>query len=233
MTIELEGILINVERKKIKNLHIHIKPPYGEVYVTAPMRMKESEIKEFVYSKTDWILKNVDKMTKTNVTPEPDYVTGDLIPIWGDIYTLEVRGNEFLTDGRKKFEIELESEDTVVLYAPFDATKEEKEAYFLEWYRKELYERADILIPLWEKYTGLYCSSWQSKNMKTRWGTCNTKTNKVWLNVQLAKYPVECLEYVILHELAHTRVPNHGPEFKAILNEYMPDWKEKRKRLRE
>lgn len=232
MVIELHGIQINVERKKIKNLHIHIKPPFGEVYVTAPISMKDSQILDFVYAKEDWILKNVDRMTKTNVTPEPEYVTGDLIPIWGEVYTLEVRGNESLGDGRRKYDIKIE-EDIVVLYASYNSSKEEKEAYFLEWYRSELYERVNILLPQWEKYTGLYCSSWQSKNMKTRWGSCNTKTNKVWLNVQLAKYPVECLEYVILHELAHTKVPNHGPDFKAILNEYMPDWKENRKRLRE
>ena len=69
--------------------------------------------------------------------------------------------------------------------------------------------------------------------MKTRWGTCNTKTKKIWLNVRLAEHPAECLEYVILHELAHTRVPNHGADFKAILTEYMPDWRTVKRRLKD
>ena len=102
-----------------------------------------------------------------------------------------------------------------------------------EWYRKELSERVNYLLPKWETYTGLKCSSWQSKVMKTRWGTCNTKTKKIWLNVRLAEHPAECLEYVILHELAHTRVPNHGADFKAILTEYMPDWRTVKRRLKD
>ena len=77
----------------------------------------------------------------------------------------------------------------------------------------------------------LYCDSWQTKYMTTRWGTCNTNTRKIWLNLQLAKKPIECLEYVILHELAHLKVKNHGADFVAILDQHMPYWKDIRQRL--
>ena len=86
-------------------------------------------------------------------------------------------------------------------------------------------------LPKWEKTTGLYCSSWQSQYMTTKWGTCNPTSKKIWLNIQLAKKPIECLEYVILHELAHLKVHNHGPEFTAILDQYMPCWRDHRCRL--
>lgn len=86
-------------------------------------------------------------------------------------------------------------------------------------------------LPKWEKTTGLYCSSWQSKYMTTKWGTCNPTSKKIWLNIQLAKKPIECLEYVILHELAHLKVHNHGPEFTVILDQYMPYWRDHRRRL--
>ena len=79
----------------------------------------------------------------------------------------------------------------------------------------------------------MYCDSWQTKYMTTRWGTCNTNTKKIWLNLQLAKKPVECIEYIILHELAHLKVKNHGSDFVAILDSYMPYWREIKKKLNE
>ena len=88
-------------------------------------------------------------------------------------------------------------------------------------------------LPKWERITGLQCSSWQSKYMTTKWGTCNTTTGKIWLNLQLAKKPIECLEYVILHELVHLRVRNHGSEFVAEMNRYLQNWREIRKQLNE
>ena len=86
-------------------------------------------------------------------------------------------------------------------------------------------------LPKWETLTGLHCSSWQTKYMTTKWGTCNTKTGKIWINLQLAKKPFECLDYVLLHELAHLRVKDHGPEFTAVLDEFMPYWRDIRKEL--
>ncbi|MBQ2277779.1 MAG: M48 family metallopeptidase, partial [Clostridia bacterium] len=85
--------------------------------------------------------------------------------------------------------------------------------------------------PVWERKTGLFCDTWHIKNMKTRWGTCNPKARRVWLNLQLARKPEECLEYVILHELAHLKIPGHGRDFEAFLDRYMPDWREIRARL--
>lgn len=228
--IYLRDIPITIIRKKIKNMHIHIKPPYGTVVVTAPFSMPDNYIEKFIDEKSDWILSNVENMQNTKTTPEPQYENGEHISVWGEIYTLQVKTG-------KKYSLELfendYGENTAVFTIKPDSDFERKSSYILEWYRAELTERVEILLPKWEEYTGLKCSSWQSKKMKTRWGTCNTKTNKIWLNVELAKYPVECLEYVILHELAHTIVPNHGEQFKAILYRYMPGWKENRKKLKE
>ena len=102
-----------------------------------------------------------------------------------------------------------------------------------EWYRGLLKAEVEKYLPKWETATGFSASGWQSKYMKTKWGTCNTSTGKIWLNLQLAKKPVECLEYVILHELAHLRVKDHGPEFTAILDKYMPYWRERKRQLNE
>ena len=221
MTYYLDDIPVEVERKKIKNLHLYVKPPYGDVKVTAPKYVSEKEIKAFREARRDWIIENVEKI---KAVPVISYDTGDRIPIWGEFYTLSV-----LEDTR--YSLTTHENGTADLIVREGCTQEQKEAFILEWYRKELTERVEILLPKWEAYTGLHCSGWQSKDMKSRWGTCNTKTKKIWLNVRLAEHPVECLEYVILHELAHTVVPNHGSEFKAVLNEFMPEWKQYRKLL--
>lgn len=231
MKIFVGDIEVAVEKKKIKNMHIYIKPPCGEVLCTAPKYVSDKTIREFVLSKEDFIIQNVEKMRANPVTPNPLYEDGDKIAVWGEIYTLFVKEGTCYTMELKTADESVTDENTAVLTVRAGCTSEQKEHFMKEWYREELAERVNVLLPKWEAYTGLNCSSWQSKNMKTRWGSCNTGTKKIWLNVKLAEHPPECLEYVMLHELAHTRVPNHGTEFKAILNEYMPEWKEIRKRL--
>lgn len=231
MNVLIGDIEVHVEKKKIKNMHIYVKPPYGEVLCTAPKYVSDKTIKEFILSKEDFIIRNVERIRSNPVTPEPTYETGDKISVWGDMYSLYVcEGTRYNLELRNANE-GLTEENTAVLTVRAGCTAEQKEHFIKEWYRDELTERVDILLPKWEAYTGLKCSSWQSKSMKTRWGTCNTGTKKIWINLKLAEYPVECLEYVLLHELAHTKVPNHGAEFKEILNEYMPDWKQVKRRL--
>ena len=99
-------------------------------------------------------------------------------------------------------------------------------------YRRELNEKAAVLIPLWEEKTGLKCSKWQIRDMKSRWGSCSVKSKSIRLALNLAKYPEECLEYVILHELSHIKIPNHSKEFKDFLASYMPDFREREKLLK-
>ena len=90
--------------------------------------------------------------------------------------------------------------------------------------RAALYEKVKPLLEKWESITQLKASSFQIKKMKTRWGTCNTRTKKIWLNFELVTKQTECIEYVIMHELAHLSVPNHGKDFIYIMQKYMPSW---------
>ena len=152
------------------------------------------------------------------------YNTGDTIYVWGTPYILSVvRGarNALIIEENGRAELMLRE----------DADEEKRADIVKEWYRRELKDAAPPLIKKWADITGLHPSSWQTKDMRTRWGTCNTRTGKIWLNVRLAQHPPECLEYVILHELAHLRAPNHGADFYAILDAFMPDWKRRKKLL--
>lgn len=107
----------------------------------------------------------------------------------------------------------------------------QRERFAREQFRKILVEQLERLIPKWEKTTGLYCDSFQTKYMLTHWGTCNSKAKRIWINLQMVEKPLECLEYVILHELTHLKVSNHRKDFVASMDKYMPDWRDKKNLL--
>ena len=224
MQIEISGIEIEVQKKNIKNLHLVVVPPNGKVRVSAPMHLSDDSIKMFVRTKLSWIKKQQDKFAKQPRQSEREYVSGETLYVFGQQYFLRVmysyKGNSLILSGNE-----------AILTVRKESTASQREAFVNEWYRELLKEQIAKLLPKWEEKTGLYCSSWQTKYMITKWGTCNTSTKKLWFNLQLAKKPIECLEYVILHELAHLKVKNHNSDFIAILDNHMPFWRETRKLL--
>ena len=224
MQIEISGIEIEVQKKNIKNLHLVVVPPNGKVRVSAPMHLSNDSIKMFVRTKLSWIKKQQDKFAKQPRQSEREYVSGETLYVFGQQYFLRVmysyKGNSLILSGNE-----------AILTVRKESTASQREAFVNEWYRELLKEQIAKLLPKWEEKTGLYCSSWQTKYMITKWGTCNTSTKKLWFNLQLAKKPIECLEYVILHELAHLKVKNHNSDFIAILDNHMSFWRETRKLL--
>ena len=67
--------------------------------------------------------------------------------------------------------------------------------------------------------------------MKTKWGTCNVAARRIWLNLELSKKPVQCLEYVVIHELAHLIERHHNDRFISIIDQHLPQWRLHRKEL--
>ena len=121
--------------------------------------------------------------------------------------------------------------DKVILSMREESTVKQRENYVREQYRILLKAEIERLLPKWERLTELYCDSWQTKYMLTRWGTCNTEKKKLWFNLQLAQKPIECLEYVILHELLHLKERTHNSVFISYMDLYMKDWRAVRKEL--
>lgn len=224
MQIEISGITIDIQKKDIKNMHLAVLPPDGKVRVSAPMHLSDESIAMFVRTKLGWIKKQQEKFALQPRQSEREFISGETLYVFGKQFFLRVmysyKGNSLVLNGNE-----------AVLTVRKESTARQREAFVNEWYRDLLKEKISIYLPKWEQITGLYCDSWQTKYMTTRWGTCNTNTRKIWFNLQLAKKPIECLEYVILHELAHLKVKNHGKDFIAILDMYMPYWRETKKLL--
>ncbi len=216
----IDGIEIEVQKKNIKNLHLYVKPPDARVLITCPKRVSSRELERFVLKHIDWLkVKRAEVLDRKKHEPAaPSYKTGDSFYLWGKEYKI-------ITENEKRFSVRI-ADGTAYISYPEEMNGEKLYAHIKEFYRKELISKIDGLLPIWEKRTGLFCSSYQTKDMKTRWGTCNTRTKKLWFSLRLAKNDEEFLNYVILHELAHTSVPNHSADFKALLYKYMPSYRE-------
>jgi predicted metal-dependent hydrolase len=219
----IEAVLV---RKAVKNVRVTVLPPDGTVRVTAPKRFPEALIIAFLTEKADWIRTHAARMREKHRDEPRSFVTGETVRVFGVPCPLIVK------DGQKKNAVLLDGE-RIVLAVKSGSTREKRKALLDAWLRERL--KTEILhdLPLWSERTGLVPSGWTVRDMTSRWGSCNTKTGRITLNLQLAHFPSICLEYVILHELAHLKVHGHGPDFKAILSEYMPDWKARRNLLNE
>ena len=223
MRLYVEGIEIELIRKNIKNMHLYVLRPDGRIRLTAPMRLSEKRIIDFVLSRVDWIRDQQAKILSEPHSAPITYSNGDTLIIFGQPYALNV-----IEGKRSSFTL---SGDKAELQCKSDTTVEQRESIVERAMRELLYARLGPLFEKWERISDLKSSSYQIKKMKTRWGTCNTRTRKIWINLELYKKSDECIEYVIMHELAHLRVPNHGRDFIAIMDLYMPRWRELREEL--
>ena len=222
--MEVLGIQIEIIKKNIKNMHLSVLPPDGKVRISAPKNLSDKSISMFVRTKFGWIKKQQEKFQNQPRQSERRYESGETLYVWGKQHYLQV---EY---GNKKYSLVLDG-NKAILTVRKNSTIKQIERFVNEWYRSVLKEEIEKYLPKWEEMTNLSCDNWQTKNMSTRWGTCNPNTKKIWINLQLAKKPIECLEYVILHELAHLKVNNHGKNFVSIMDNYMPYWRNTKKLL--
>ena len=208
---EICGYRVEIVRKKIKNLHLYVLAD-GSVRISAPLSLQRKRIEEFIVSKSDWIAKRVSSNRKSDEN---------------SAFFFGVRYRLTETEADRTF-LRFGGGNTAEVFGP-DA--QSRKAAVAAFYVNALKERIAERLPAWENVTGLKCSSWNVRNMRSRWGSCNVKTRKINFSVHLAEKPEICLDYLILHELAHIIYPNHGREFKEHLSRYMPDWKSVKKLL--
>ncbi len=223
MQVSISGIDVQVNKKNIKNMHLSVKPPLGNVVVSAPLLMTQKSIENFVRLNIDWIKKQQVKFINQPRMTERQYVSGETYYIWGKQFFLEFKSAQ-----KKAFKID---GDKIILEMKEGLSVEQRERFVREELRKILVEQLNRLIPKWEEKTGLYCDAFKTKYMLTRWGTCNSKAKRIWINLQMVEKPLECLEYIILHELVHLKVSNHGKDFTSMMDKYMSDWKDRKNLL--
>lgn len=223
--VVINGIPIEVKKKKIKNMYLYVKSPNGDVVVSVPQNATTTDINKFVVPRMDWIIRNRMKFLNRGISKDKSYSDGEIVFVAGEPLKIKIvyaASQYAVRDG-----------NTLILGLRNGHNPERRERVVREFLRRDLSERIDYLLPKWEAATSLTSESWQIKDMETRWGTCNTETKKLWFNLKLAHMPNEFLEYIILHEVAHLAIVGHGADFSSFLDRYMLDWRDIKKALNE
>ncbi len=177
--IFIDDLEVWIRRKRVKNLSIYVKSPSARIEVSAPLRMSDARIRQFVSQKASWIRRKQE---------------------------------EILASPHSKAE---------------EAGDEEKKLW-----RDVVSSFTPALIEKWEPVMGVKAGEIAYRNMRSRWGSCKPSTGRICINTRLALYAPECLEYVVVHELCHLLERGHGPRFYELMDSFLPDWKERRAKLR-
>ncbi|WP_335337184.1 SprT family zinc-dependent metalloprotease [Sedimenticola thiotaurini] len=220
-TIEIGSIPMQLNRKAIKHLHISVLPPDGRVRISAPKSMSDTAIRMAVISRIPWIKRQQRDFAKQPRQSAREMVSGECHYLWGRRYRLDV------IERTGKHEIKT-APGRLRLYVRPGASVQNRELVLNEFYRQQLKDRIPELFNHWQTKIGVNAAEWGVKSMKTKWGSCNAQAKRIWLNLELAKKPPECLEYILVHELVHLLERRHNERFKASMDRFLPDWRERR-----
>lgn len=225
--MKVNNIDVLVLKKNIKNFHLNVLPPSGRVRVSVPQKTNDEAIRLFVITRLPWIRKQIKSFKNQSRQTLREYVTGESHYFKGDRYLLDViKSND-------KPRIVIRNKKYIDLYVSDEMTREQKEKIFLKWYKSELKKEAEKLIEKWQKKIGVELNGWSIRRMKTKWGACNTKKKQIWINLELIKKPVNCLEYIIVHELVHLLERSHNDKFVAYMDKFIPQWRSRKEELNE
>ncbi len=222
--MQIGDVAVDVMLKNIKNIHLSVYPPTGRVRISAPLNMNLDTIRIYAISKLPWIRKNQVKMLKQARETPREYLERESHYVWGKRYLLRLLETDTLTS------ITLKHRELVLQVRP-ETSLAQKQMLLDAWYREQIKEAAPPLIQKWEKLMSVTVNNFYVQKMKTKWGSCNVESNNIRLNSELAKKPIEYLEYVIVHELAHLIEPTHNSRFLGLMEQFMPKWRAYRDQL--
>ncbi len=223
--LNVAGIAVEVDRKAIKNLHLSVYPPDGRVRIAVPLRVDDDAVRLAIVSRLSWIRRQCASFARQPRQSRREMLTGESHYLWGRRYRLNVvrhtGANGVYVRGR----------NVIDLYIRPGAGAARRKVVLNEWYREQLKAKIPKLTPVWESKVGVDVAELRVKRMKTRWGTCNIEARRVWLNLELAKKPLKCLEFVLVHEMVHLLERHHNERFAWHMDRVMPSWRLVREEL--
>jgi predicted metal-dependent hydrolase len=222
--ITVKGLSVQVVRKAIKNLHLGVYPPNGRVRVAVPLRVNNDAVRLALVGKLGWIKRQRVKFEAQPRQSKREMVSGESHFFLGRRYRLSVIPH----DGAPKV---LTRKKLIELYVRQGTNASQRERVLRRWYRQQLKEMIPPLVKKWQEVLGVRIAEWGIKKMKTRWGTCNPDARRIWLNLELAKKPSPCLEYILVHELTHLAERYHNDRFISLMNRHLPSWRQHRQVL--
>lgn len=217
--LELGGTVIDVVRKDIKHVHLSVYPPSGKVRASVPLQMDLDTVRVFAISKLAWIKSQQCKIQAQDREPPREYLDRESHYLWGKRYLLEIIEKDAAPA------VELMHSKLVLQVRP-DTEDTRRREILDTWYRKQIRTEVPLLIAKWEPLMRVKAERFFVQRMKTRWGSCNPASRSIRLNTDLAKKPPECLEYIVVHELAHLIEPTHNARFTSLMELFMPKWRQ-------
>lgn len=213
------GIAVQVWRKPVKNLNLAVSGPDGRVRVSVPLFTSDARVREAVMARMGWIRKQQARFRMLPVREELQAVSGEIHSLFGRACLLEV------IEGRGRQGVSFDCDDRICLHVRKGSASGRRIQLLNEWYRTQLKTRIPDLLERWQPRVQRRVDEWYIKKMKTRWGTCNIVKNRIWLNLELAKKPEECLEYILVHEMVHLLERCHNEQFYAHMDRLLPQWR--------
>ncbi|MFA4901312.1 MAG: SprT family zinc-dependent metalloprotease [Desulfobaccales bacterium] len=223
--ITVSGIAVEVVRKAIKNLHLGVYPPHGRVRVAAPLAVSDEAVRLAVIGKLAWIKRQQARFEAQPRQSRREMVSGESHYFMGQRYRLRV------IEYAGVMGVVLRNKSFMDLYVRPETNAEQRELVLYRWYRKQLKALVPSLLEKWQAVLGVQAADWGIKKMKTKWGGCTIKARRIWINLELAKQPIQCLEYIIVHELVHLLERHHNDQFRKLMDEFMPQWRLHREEL--
>lgn len=223
--IEVGGIVVELVRKDIKNVHIGIYPPEGRVRLAVPAHVSDEVARMAVVRRMGWIRRRRREFLAQARQPVRELIPGESHYFWGRRYRLRVIEEE------ARPVVRLRGNQYIEIHVRPGSDVAKRSEVLHAWYREHLALEIRALLEKWEHQVGCSVASWGIRRMRTRWGTCNPKTSRILLNLELVKKPPQCLEYVLVHELVHLIEPRHSDRFRQIMDELLPTWPALRREL--
>ncbi len=217
-TAQVAGIDLELVEKRVTRLSLRVYPPDGRVRLTVPPGTPAGAIRKMVAERAEWIRAH---QARFRSLPQPEatlYVSGETHFVEGVAATLDLQIGA--TKGARL------NGTVLTLHATAGCDRKAREATLENWYRSRLKGALPPLVNAWSERLALPLPEYRVKRMSSRWGSCNPRARRIWLNLALARRRPELLEYVVVHELAHLRVPDHGSKFKALMTSALPSWRE-------
>lgn len=219
------GLPVQIVRRRIKNLHLGVYPPNGRVRVAAPLAVSDQAVRLAVVGKLGWIRRQRARFADQPRQSQREFVNGETHYFLGRQYRLRI------LEHRGRGRVAVRNRTTLELWVRPGADATTRDQVLQRWYRERLRELVPPLFAKWERILGVQAAEWRIRKMKTKWGACSTDARRIWLNLELAKKPARCLEYLIVHELVHLVERRHNEVFVQMMDKHLPLWRQHRQEL--
>ena len=224
--IHIQGQPVRLQKKNMKSLRLRLIPPNGEIRVSVPSWYSDKKAAQFVHSRWDWILEQKRTIKAVHPLTQQIYEEGETLLFRGQPYWIRILASS--RSGTPTLE-----GDNIIFRETINTGSELRKKKIEAWYREQMKEIMDPLVILWADKMKVAPREWKVRKMNTRWGSCNTASRCIWLNLELITMKPEILEYVLVHELTHLLERSHNRRFKTLLDQFLPSWRILSRELRD